>query len=128
METQIKVGDFKSYETKIENTHTASSFGSGGFDVLATPQLVAQIEAAAYLLLKDCGVESVGTKINLNHIKATIVGEYVKSIAKVTKVDGRKIDFEVVAYCNNEVIGEGYHTRVVIDPDKFMQKLLKDKV
>ena len=57
MDTQIKVGDFKSYETKIENTHTANSFGSGGLDVLATPQLVALIEAAAYLLLKDCGFE-----------------------------------------------------------------------
>ena len=89
MESNIKVGDYKSYETKITNSHTANAFGSGGLDVLATPQLVALIEASAYLLIKDFGFESVGTMINLNHIKATLVGDFVKSIAKITKIDGR---------------------------------------
>lgn len=125
MDSEIKVGDYKSLTTIITSEHTANAFGSGGLDVLATPKLVALIESAAYLLIKDSGFESVGTKIDLNHIKATIVGDSVVSIAKVAKIEGRKIEFQVVAYSNDEVIGEGSHIRVIIDPNKFMSKLKK---
>ena len=47
----------------------------------------------------------------------------VRAEAEVTKVDGKKIEFKVAAYCGDTLLGEGTHLRFVVDKEKFMSKL-----
>ncbi len=44
--------------------------------------------------------------------------------AEISEIDGRKITFSVTAYDQSGEIGVGKHTRFIIDPNKFMNKLI----
>jgi len=71
------------------------------------------------------GYSSVGTHINVSHIKATLVNMKVFCEAKIIAVDGRKLTFEVKVYDKEGEIGSGSHTRFIIEEQKFMEKLRK---
>jgi predicted thioesterase len=45
--------------------------------------------------------------------------------ATVTSVDGRQVQFQVEAWDDREKIGEGTHTRFVVDEARFNDRLQK---
>jgi fluoroacetyl-CoA thioesterase len=109
----------------VATTHTASHLGSGGVDVLATPIMIALMEDAARTLVDsklDPGQMSVGVNLNVTHLAATPLGMRVTARAKLLAVDGRKLNFEVEAHDEREKIGEGTHTRAIINLDRFMAR------
>ena len=55
----------------------------------------------------DPGESAVGTAVNIRHLAATPVGHRVTAEAVVTKVDGRRIEFDVTARDEIEEIGNG---------------------
>ena len=111
----------------VTDAATAIAMGSGDMPVLATPSMMALMENAAMLAVKDelpDGCTTVGGHIESSHLKPTKVGDTVKAIAEVTKVDGKKIEFHVAAYCGEALLGEGTHLRFVVDRKKFLSKLV----
>ena len=46
----------------------------------------------------------------------------VRAEATLTAVEGRKLSFEVKAYDEAGLIGEGTHERFLIERDRFMKK------
>ncbi len=115
-------------ETKVvSQTDTAKFYGSGNLEVFATPAMVALMELTALqsvsVLKNDYGLDTVGIEINVKHIKATPLGDTVKCVSKLTKVDGRALEFEIEAFDSKGKIGICNHKRFVIDADKFMSKL-----
>ena len=104
---------------------TADRWGNKGVLVLATPNLVGLLEATAVRAIADelePGWSSVGTHIDLRHLKATPVGDTLTLSAEVTEVDGRRVTFRVRAEDSDGVAGEGTHERVLIDLARFLQK------
>ena len=65
----------------------------------------------------------VGTVVNVRHLAATPVGHRVTAEAVVTKVDGRRIEFDVSAHDEIEEIGTGTHERMVVDMARIAKKL-----
>ena len=120
---EIREGATLSVRHTVTEKDTASAHRSGGLEVYATPAMVALMEESAYMLLKKCGAESVGTELKIRHTRACLCGTEVEACAKVIATDGKKVIFEVSATDKNGIIGEGEHTRYVIDPEKFMSKL-----
>ena len=113
-------------EIKVTDAVTAMAVGSGDMPVLATPMMMALMENAAMLAVKDQlpeGGTTVGGHIESSHLKPSKVGDVVKAIAEVTKVDGKKIEFRVSAYSGEVLLGEGTHLRFVVDRERFMSKL-----
>ena len=109
----------------VATTHTASHLGSGGVEVLATPIMIALMEDAARTLVDsklDPGQISVGVNLNVTHLAATPLGMRVIARAKLLTVEGRKLTFEVEAHDEREKIGEGTHTRAIINLDRFMAR------
>ena len=105
---------------------SAISMGSGDLPVLATPAMMALMENAAMLAVAPHlpeGSTTVGGHISASHIKPTPIGETVTATATVVKVDGKKIEFEVKAYCGDILLGEGSHLRFIVDREKFMSRL-----
>lgn len=105
-----------------------------GENVFSTPSMIAEMEETCRLLLKeeflqDEDWDSVGTLVNIRHLKATPVGTEVKLKARVIDVKDRRITFEVDAVDKIEKIGEGLHERTVINVpefrDRFNKKLKK---
>jgi fluoroacetyl-CoA thioesterase len=110
--------------------HYASKVFAGAPDVFSTPALGALIEAtAAGWLAKylDPGQMSVGTQIVINHTGATPPGLSVTVEAKVTAVEGRRVEFEWTARDDREQVGHGTHQRFVIDEARFMAGVEKKK-
>lgn len=117
-----------SHTTKliVENHHTALNLGSGDLQVLATPQLVAIMENAAMLAVKDHlpeGATTVGAMISTTHLHPTPIGKQVEATATLKSVEGRKLTFAVIASDEKGTIGEGEHIRYVVDKEKFLSKL-----
>ena len=68
------------------------------------------------------GCTTVGGQISATHLKPTPVGETVTATATVVKVDGKKIELKVEAYCGDTLLGEGTHLRFVVDKEKFRER------
>jgi fluoroacetyl-CoA thioesterase len=111
----------------VSEGDTARAVGSGDVPVLATPRLLALAEAATVAAVTghlEAGQTSVGTRIQLEHLRASAVGATVSVQAQLASVDGRLLRFEVVAEdADGKVVGHGQVTRVVVDRDRFLARL-----
>lgn len=126
MKKQMEVGLTHTSTVKVSESNTAIALGSGDMPVLATPAMMALMENAAMLAVKDKlpeGSTTVGGQIESSHLKPSPIGAEVSATATVEKVDGRKVYFKVVAKQGDVVIGEGTHLRFVVDRERFMKKL-----
>lgn len=113
-------------EITVSNDHSAKTFGSGMVDVFATPAMIALLEKTAQNsvqpFLSD-GFTTVGTEVNIKHLKATPIGKQVRSDSYLKSVDGKKLLFELHAWDDKGLIGIGTHTRVVVDEQRFMEQI-----
>jgi predicted thioesterase len=110
----------------VDEAFTAVKMGSGDMPVLATPAMMALMENAAMLAVADHlpdGCTTVGGHIASSHLKPSKLGETVTATATVTRVEGKKIEFEIKAYCGDVLLGEGSHLRFIVDKEKFMSRL-----
>ena len=122
----IEIGLKHTSELVVTEGVTAAVVGSGDMPVLATPMMMALMENAAMLAVKDElpeGSTTVGGHIESSHLKPSKIGDKVSATAEVTKVDGRKIEFKVSAYSGDTLLGEGTHLRFVVDREKFLARL-----
>lgn len=111
---------------RVMEGNTAEFIGSGDMAVLATPAMIALMENAAMLAVAlhlDQGDTTVGTEIATSHIKASKVGNPISAIAELTAIEGRKLSFKIEAYDDDKLIGEGHHTRFIVNREKFLGKL-----
>ena len=123
----IEIGLKHTSELTVTDAVTAVKVGSGDMPVLATPVMMALMENAAMLAVRDAlpeGCTTVGGHIESSHLKPSKVGNVIRAEAEVTKVDGKKIVFKVSAYSGDILLGEGTHLRFIVDRDKFMSKVL----
>ena len=121
-----EVGLKHTSELTVTDAVTAVRMGSGDMPVLATPAMMALMENAAMLAVADElpeGSTTVGGHIASSHLRPSKIGDVVRAIAEVTKVDGRKIEFNVSAYSGDVLLGEGTHLRFVVDRERFMSKI-----
>lgn len=110
----------------VGDGNTAVAMGSGGLRVFATPAMIALMENAAATAVSGelpAGSTTVGMLVNIVHSRATAVGEEVWATAELREVDGRKLIFHVTAFDSGGVIGEGVHERMIVDREKFINKL-----
>jgi predicted thioesterase len=122
----IKIGLKHTSELTVTDAVTAIQMGSGDMPVLATPTIMALMENAAMLAVVDElpeGCTTVGGHIESSHLKPSKIGDVVRAVAEVTKVDGKKIFFHVAAYCGDTLLGEGEHLRFIVDREKFLSRL-----
>ncbi|MBR1667480.1 MAG: thioesterase family protein [Bacteroidaceae bacterium] len=122
----LEIGLKYTSELTVTASVTTMKVGSGDMPVLATPMMMALMENAAMLAVKDelpTGCTTVGGQIASSHLKPSKVGDVVRAEAEVTKVDGKKIEFKVAAYSGETLIGEGTHLRFIVDREKFLSKL-----
>lgn len=122
----LETGKNYTQEITVTTENTALAYGSGKLEVFATPALVALIENTAVKCLDgllETKTDTVGIEINVQHIKATAIGQKVGCRVMITEIDGRRIRFKAEAWDEKGKIGEAIHDRFIICPEKFMSKL-----
>ena len=124
---QVPVGAKGSFSLLVQPEHLANRFKDAMLPpVFATPVMIMVMENAALNAIRaylDPSESAVGTAVNVRHLAATREGRQVTGEAVVTKVDGRQIEFSVRATDGDKEIGNGTHSRAVIDLVKFVRRL-----
>jgi predicted thioesterase len=106
----------------VSEEMSADAMGNEGLHVLATPALAllfehSAIEAIAKYL--DDGELTVGTELLVRHLAPTPVGMNVTVAARLVGVRERMLDFTIDASDAAGAIGEGSHTRAILDRERF---------
>ncbi len=114
------------FEKIVQPQESAAALGSGGLEVFSTPSLVALFEITAKRgvdALLPQGHSTVGIEISVKHQKATKIGKQVRCTATVTAVEGKRITLSGEMWDEDGRIGEGIHTRYVVDDAEFLKRL-----
>lgn len=122
----MKIGIVGKKSIVVEESMTAKEMGSGLLPVYATPSMIALIENTACMSVQEYleeGEGTVGTLINVKHVSATPIANTVTCETKLIEIDRKRLVFQVKAYDEAGIVGEGVHERFIIDNEKFMGKL-----
>jgi fluoroacetyl-CoA thioesterase len=99
--------------------------------VLATPWLVAHLEYASRQAIAGCLEDherSVGTFVEVEHLAPVPEGFTVVCKARVIRVDGAVVTFQVEAHDDVEPVARGLHRRRVIDARRFARRIEKKRM
>lgn len=123
----ILVGTKCILEQVVTEDLTAAAVGSGLLPVFGTPFMIGLMENAAQTVLGNFleeGQGSVGTHLDVNHTAPTPIGMKVAVEAEITNVseNGKIVDFKLTAWDEKGPIGNGTHTRAIINNERFLAK------
>jgi len=122
----LQVGATGSATITVEETHNAAHVGSGCEAVLASPVMIALMEAAsvdATEHLLEAGHTSLGIRISVDHTAPTPEGRIVTATAELVEIKGRRLFFRVTAEDGIRQIGSGEHTRAIVSIGEFRKRL-----
>ena len=122
---ELKPGMIGTHCMTVREDMLACAVGSGAIPVLATPWMIAMMEAAAQNSVAEAigeGNVTVGTQLNISHMAATPLGMEVRAESELIEVDGRRLVFRVAAYDACDKIGEGTHERFIVGAERFVAK------
>jgi predicted thioesterase len=94
--------------------------------VYSTPALLYDVEVVCRDLLLaniEAGKDSVGTRVELDHVGATLLGMWVEITVTVTEVNGPAVSFEFTARDALEEVARGKHSRFIVGVEKTVQRL-----
>ncbi|MGY6501593.1 MAG: thioesterase family protein [Acidimicrobiales bacterium] len=122
----VRQGSSATVDLVVGDADTAVAMLSGEVPVLATPRLVALFEEASMHAVADQLGEretTVGMRVQIDHLAPTAVGSTVTADATLDKVEGRRLTFTVSARDARGLVGAGKVTRVIVDVERFLDKL-----
>lgn len=124
----MEKGQRATREFTVGEEDTAETLGSGDLAVLGTPRLLAWCEGVTMAAIAPSmaeGQTSVGTRVSLEHLAASPVGQPMSVTATVVYADGRLVRLEVVGrhVADDKVVAHGEVTRVVVDRERFLAKV-----
>jgi fluoroacetyl-CoA thioesterase len=108
----------------------AISFMGDECRVYSTPNTIRDVEITSRNLLLDHldpGEDSVGTRVNWEHVGPALFGAEATIAVRIIKVDGRRVTFEAKVTSGADDVARGTHERFVVDVEKVRDRLLKKR-
>ena len=96
--------------------------------VYATPRIISDVEYTCRDFLLghlDAGEDSVGTRVNWEHVGPALLGAEVTLSIELTGVDGRRVTFEAAVSEGADAVARGTHERFIVDVQKMRERLLR---
>jgi fluoroacetyl-CoA thioesterase len=125
----VPSGTKGTYTFTVADPHLANASNPSDpllLPVLASKEMIVAMEFAAMAAMHpflDAGETSAGIGFDIRHLAATPPGHRVRTEAELVKQEGKKLEFTVRAFDENDEIGSGTHTRGVIDKTKFNERV-----
>jgi fluoroacetyl-CoA thioesterase len=126
MKGNLKIGAIGEHRFVVELKHAIDFADERMPAVLSTPWLIWFLEhaaRAAVLPVLSEGETTVGTRVEVQHLAATPVGETVTCVARVVGIEGKAVSFSLEARDEHELISRGFHKLRVIHVDRFAQRV-----
>lgn len=92
-------------------------------EVFATSRMIALMELAASRLMRkilEPNQLSVGVGVFIKHLGATPNNTEVRAVATFLEMEGKLYRFKVEAFDSGGKIGEGEHTRAIVDTERLL--------
>jgi fluoroacetyl-CoA thioesterase len=124
-EHKLRLGLRGAIERVVPHQWTIAAYNPGLPAVLSTPAMIGMMEiAAAESVLPELppGAITVGTRIEVDHLKAVPEGAAVRATSRLVKHQGRFLVFEVEARSGEHILGRGRVFRAIVEPQKFGQR------
>jgi fluoroacetyl-CoA thioesterase len=122
---ELRIGLHASVEKTIPRDWTIAGYDPRLPDVLSTPAMIGMMEMAAAQAVQPAlppGTITVGTRIEVDHLKAVPTGAHVRATARLAAHDDRFLVFDVEARSGDHVIGRGRVCRAVVEAAGFHAK------
>lgn len=120
----VQPGSTAEIRLNVTDTDTAIALRSGDVPVLATPRLIALCEEATVAAVAGQvpdGSTTVGTRVECDHTKPSMVGEVVTARATLVDVDARRLQFTVtVEDGEGSPVAVARVWRVVVERARFL--------
>lgn len=111
-----------SFEQQVPREFTIAHYDARLPAVLSTPAMIGLMELAAARAVEPSlapGEITVGTRIEVDHLKSCPAGASVRVWARYDRADGRFLIFEVSAHCRELLIGRGRVWRAIVNPARL---------
>ena len=125
MKDSLAPGITAARRIEVDETRTIDFLGEA-LRIYSTPSLLLDIEQHCRdLILRhlDKAEDTVGIRIELDHMGATLLGMAVDMSATVIEIQGRRITLQVEASDSLETVAKAKHVRFVIDVAKQAQRI-----
>lgn len=123
----IRVGASAEASLTVGMSDTAQALSTSSEDsfpeVFATSRMIALMELAAARLMKpmlQSGQLSVGVALNVRHTAATPIGGMVRAVTTYLGPEGKLFRFKVEAFDEAGSVGDGEHTRAIVDTERLL--------
>ena len=125
MSETLKPGLTLTRRIDIDRERTISFMGDE-CRVYATPLMLYDVEFACRDLLLEHiepGKDSVGTRVELDHVGATLLGMWVEITVNLASVNGAAVSFDFTVRDAVEEVARGKHNRFIVGVEKTAQRL-----
>ena len=125
MSEALKPGLTLTRRIEVNRDRTISFMGDE-CRVYATPLMLYDVEFACRDLVKEHlepGKDTVGTRVELDHVGATLLGMWVEITVTLAKVDGNAVTFDFTVRDAVEEVARGRHNRFIVGVEKTAQRL-----
>jgi fluoroacetyl-CoA thioesterase len=122
---KIPIGAEFRVEKTVPHEWTISAYDPRLPSVFSTPAMIGMMEVAAAKAVQShlpAGMITVGTRIEVDHLKAAPVGAQVWATARLVLQDNCLLIFEVEAGTAGKIIGRGRVFRAIVEPKSFSAK------
>ncbi|MFZ4467826.1 MAG: thioesterase, FlK family [Pirellula sp.] len=128
MKPGFQIGAIGELIWNVDSSMVITLGGDSRATVFSTPNMIMLMERAAREALRpylESGEESVGTDVQIQHVSGAGIGSVVRGQARATQIDGKRIQFDVEAWCGDRQLGLGKHTRALVKLERLIENLEK---
>jgi len=125
MKEGLEVGASRTQRFTVDKDRTIGFMGEA-LRVYATPWMTRDVEVTCrdFLLeFLDETENSVGARVEIDHLGPTLLGMWVEVTANVAEIEGRRVVFEVEVRDAIDKVGRARHTRFIVDLAKQKERL-----
>jgi predicted thioesterase len=117
MKNSLRVGLTHDATYTVDESRVTGILGPD-MKVYGTPYMIRDIERTCRELMlahADPGEDSVGLKVEVEHLAPALPGQEVKVSVRLVEVNGRRLRFEASVRDRFEELGRGFHDRFVVE-------------
>jgi predicted thioesterase len=110
----------------VSPRHLSSATGNFGADVMSTHEMILLMELAAREAVRGRlpeGMITVGTRVDVRHVAAALLGDRVRARARLEAVDGSRLRFRVEATDPHGLLAEGENEQRIVSREAFLERV-----